>query len=72
MSDEPKQRRSRAEKSLEAIEGDDEFSVSSLKPGEKNRVELKPRLDEAPLPKNTPEPSKERNLFIRLFARIFR
>jgi len=73
MSDEePKPRRNRAEKSLEAIGGDDEFSISSLKPGEKQRVELKPRLDEAPLPKTTPQPSKEQNLFIRLFAKIFR
>ena len=36
---------------MQAIDGDDEFSVSSLKPGTaRPAVVIKPRLDEAPLP----------------------
>lgn len=72
MADEPRPPRTRAQKTLEAIDGDDEFSVSSLNPNLKPKVKLRVTLSDAPLPKNVQAPSRERNLFIRLFAKIFR
>jgi len=65
--------RSRAAKAIGAIEGDDDFSVSGAKKRDaKPLVNLKPKIDEAPLPRNAVPPSRERNLFIRLYAKIFR
>lgn len=67
----PKPPRNRAQKSLDALGGGDDFSTGkgTMK---KPKVELKPRVDEQPLPASVPLPSRERNLMIRLFARIFR
>lgn len=72
MADDEHRHRTRAQKTLEQLDGDDEFSVSSLKPGLKPKVKLKVTLNEMPLPKEAAPPSKEQNLFIRLFAKIFR
>ena len=71
--DEGQPKRSRAAKSLQAIDGDDEFSVSSIKPMPKRpRVELKPKVEEAEVPQDAAPPTPEKNLFLKLFARIFR
>ena len=67
----PKPLRNRAQKSLDALGGDDDFSTGkgAMK---KPKVVLAPRLEEQPVPQEVPAPTREGNLFIRLFARIFR
>ena len=67
----PKPPRNRAQKSLDALGGDDDFSTGkgAMK---KPKVVLKPRLEDQPIPFEVPQPTREGNLFIRLFAKIFR
>ena len=68
---EPAKRRSRADKAIGALGGADEFSISGTRPpGAPVAIKTPARTDT--FPNHLAAPTRQQNLFLRLYAKIFR
>jgi len=68
---EPPKRRSRADKAIGALGGADEFSISGTRPpGAPVAIKTPARTDT--FPNHLAAPTRQQNLFLRLYAKIFR